>query len=146
MDGRQAPAIAADRFASWYNDRDDREGNMRAAFNSTCDVMTGPAGVPPNTVVATNVPCRIVSDALIVRRSKVMSRETAHVTMDAHEPTGMMLGMGATDYSGDTDTHDLLAIPSGAAFDWHVVWVEVITPNVGSIYFRVYVAPLIPWP
>jgi len=112
---------------------------MRAVYDTTCDIINGPGTASPGTVRHANVPCRLVVETIILPREKWVMFRTHYVTMDEFDCHAEIITTTGVIYEIITKNCDRLAIPSGAASGYTVLWTEAITPTHGTPYLRVNV-------
>lgn len=113
---------------------------MRAIYNTTCDIIDGPGTASPGTVRHAAVPCRLVVETIIKPFEKWLRARTHYVTLDeANILGGFVEATSPTTFTVDTDDADRLAIPSGAAAGYTVIFTEVITPLIDPVYRRAHV-------
>lgn len=115
---------------------------MRAPFDTTCDITSGPDWTPANTMYAVNVPCRLVLDDQIVQHFKYIDRQTHYMTLDQLLPTGRTIVHGPPNWTIDAGFGDRVSIPSGTAPAWGILWIETITPTTGTPYHRCHLVAL----
>jgi len=115
---------------------------MRAPFDTKCDLKTGPGAAVPNHVYAIKVPCRLVLDNLGDEVGKFLGSQSHYLTIDAVQPSGALFTVAVGGYDVDCTAADRVAIPNGAAFAWGVLWTELVTPDVGTPYWRVHLTPI----
>jgi len=113
---------------------------MRAQYDTTCDIIDGPAGTFPGVVRHANVPCRLVIEGQIIPVDKWLKTRTHHVTLDeADIHGGQVNAITPVLFHVTTDNADRLAIPSGAAAGYTVIFTEVVTPLIDPVYRRAHV-------
>lgn len=111
----------------------------RAPYNTTCDIIDGPGTATPGNVRHANVPCRYVEDDRVVQREKWLDFDAAYITMDESDVHAVFSFTVPPDYEILTEECDRIAIPSGAAAGYTVLWTEEVFPDVGASYFRAHV-------
>jgi len=115
---------------------------MRGPFNTTCDVWSGPTAVPPNFLKAANIPCRLVVENLEHPIPKFLLKRTHYLTIDAFMPLGAAIQDPGIGFTIDCRLADRIAVPTGVAVNYGVLFVELVTPNVGTNYYRVHLVAL----
>lgn len=113
---------------------------MRAPYDTTCDIIDGPGTATPGNVRHANVPCRVVGDSIVFQREKWLDLDVAYVTMDEADVHANIIASG-TDWLIQTNHCDRLAIPSGAAAGFTVLWTESVSLALGVVYYRAHVKP-----
>jgi len=113
----------------------------RAAYNTTCDIINGPGTASPGTIRHANVPCRFVSDSIIFQREKWLDQDVAYVTMDESDIGAYYEFNPIPDYTIKPKLCDRLAIPSGVAANFTVLWTEKVFPAFVAPYYRAHVVP-----
>jgi hypothetical protein len=112
---------------------------MRAAYDTSCDIVDGPGTLSPGTVRHAGVPCRLVSDLQVFQREKWLDQDVAYVTMDESDVHAVIEFSAPPDYTIKTELCDRLAIPSGAAPGYTVLWTERVSPANQPTYYRAHV-------
>jgi len=104
----------------------------RAAFNTTCDLFQGPGAAAPGQFIGT-FDCRLVlADAIFLVGADAPLR-VAWMTIEAAIPTG---SFSAPILSADSALADRVAIPSGTAPQWWVLFTESVLWQTQPIYWR----------
>lgn len=117
---------------------------MRAVLDTTCDIIDGPSGANPGVVRHANVPCRIVPQVQILPVPKFLNLRTHWINMDEMDCIGAAIAAGGGPlFSVNLDFGDRIAIPSGAAADYVVLWTEDVTPFGEPTYRRANVTDLL---
>jgi len=108
---------------------------VRAEFNTTCEIFTGPSAVPPNTPVAFDVPCRLVPDPLFKDTAPPLSNALSYLTLEAFNPSGPSItDLGDGVYLYDYDKANRLIIASLPDVTWRVLRVELCTGSPTAYY------------
>jgi len=85
------------------------------------------------------VQCRLVSDTIVFQREKWLDQDAAYVTMDEADVHASIIAAAPPDFTIVADDCDRLAIPSGAAAGYTVLWTEQVSPPGGAVYYRAHV-------
>lgn len=110
----------------------------RAPFDTTADIFRGLTY--GNTFLAT-VDCHLVHEFYDPPQNLPEFWRTHYATMDAYLPLGPQGSLLYPILTLDMDSADVLAIPSGAAINWVVLWTEIITYSTFPVYYRVHLGP-----
>ncbi len=111
---------------------------MRADYNQTCDVITGPSSPIPGVVIF-SCPCRFVAETKEIPLTDPLSDRVAYVTMDGGIPSGPDVIGGPVSYTSDFGFANLIAVPSGNVPVYQVLFVEVVVNIPGPFYARAHV-------
>lgn len=111
---------------------------MRGSFNSTVDVVKGPGSAFPGLFVGT-YDCRLVVEDAISTVGVNPPVIPAYMTIAEYQPTGAWT---APYFGMDARKSDQLAIPSGAAYTWWVLYTDLIVWFELTPYFRSYLVQL----
>lgn len=121
---------------------------MRAPFNTTCDIVSGPYSVLPGTVRVGGLPCRFILQNQISNvppSHKPWQDVFAYVTMETDFPaTFASVNLGGGRYDVKFAGMEALVIPSGGAITYYPVLVEEVLPASGLLYYRCHVRAAIP--
>jgi len=101
--------------------------------------VDGPGTASPGTVRHAGVPCRLVSDTAVFQREKWLDQDVAYVTMDESDVHAFIEAVPVPDFTIVTKKCDRLAIPSGAAPGYTVLWTESVTMPGHATYYRAHV-------
>lgn len=112
---------------------------MRADYDTTCDVIDGPGTATPGNVRHAGVQCRLVDDSIVFQREKWLDQDVAYVTMDESDVHAVLVSAGGPDFVTVDAECDRLAIPSGAAAGYTVLWTESVSPDGAAVYYRAHV-------
>lgn len=110
---------------------------MKAPFNDTCTVRTGPNSAPPNALLFITG-CRLVLATKTVVNGTVYAGCNHYVTYQGAIVNAGNKVVGPTGFTVNTKTADRFAFAShpGIAF---VVWFcETVTPFAGGTYRKAY--------
>jgi hypothetical protein len=110
---------------------------MRAAFNRTMDVTTGPLGTPPNFYLG-RFPCRYVRIRRIVPQDLFTMLLAGYVTYDATLLTAAAAGGTVVHQSYDFDFADRVDLQELPGFARLVYMTELVTPRAGAPYYRAW--------
>jgi len=110
----------------------------RGAFNTTCDVYSGPGATPPNTFKG-SFPCRLVlADAIYLENVSAPTR-SGWVTLEGLIPQGPWTSPGV---SFDPRLSDWIAVPAGSIPRFWNIYTDSVLWETQAIYYRANVAPL----
>ena len=112
---------------------------MKAPYDTTCDIIDGPGSLTPGNIRHANVPCRLVGDLIVHQREKWLDQDIAYVTMDEADVHAAIGAVTADLYEVLVPLCDRLAIPSGAAAGYTVLWTERVSPFAQPTYYRAHV-------
>ena len=112
---------------------------MRAPYDTTCDIVDGPGTGSPGAVRHAGVPCRFVDDTRVFQREKWLDLDVAYVTMDESDVHAFFQTTVPPDVETVDAKCDRLAIPSGAAAGYTVLWTERVSNPGHADYYRAHV-------
>jgi hypothetical protein len=112
---------------------------MRASFNTTCDLYGGPGSASPG-IYASNVDCRLVLEDGILTVGTGAPALPFYLTIEAEEPIGAWLTGAA--FGVDPALADQVAVPSGSAPQWWVIYTDQVIWLGQTPYFRSYLVGL----
>lgn len=123
------------------NPQTGKVDDVRAPYNTTANLITGPGMVPPNSVFAT-VPARFVEETDTPILSGIDGKRSAYVTLDGPAPTAPPITTLGQTLSMDFDFGDRIEIPAGSGNLYTIIFVERMNPPFGAAsYYRAHVCP-----
>lgn len=111
---------------------------MRAAFNTTCDLINGPGGPDPGNVRVSGA-CRAVPETHQLPTSLPLSDRVAYITMIFATPLPPLVTPDGDDYVLNMGWADMIAIPSGNIPVYQVLFVELVDTYAFPDYYRAHV-------
>lgn len=111
----------------------------RGSFNTTCDLIKGPGASSPGSVYSTR-DCRLVGEIYQDMSLSPFSLRRYYVTMEGAKPNEAASTNIGEVFSFDFAKADRIALPSGVAANFVVLFVEYVTQGPEPNYYRVSVA------
>ncbi len=112
--------------------------DMRATYDTTCDVITGPSSPSPGVVIF-SCPCRLVFEKKELILTDPLADRIAYITMDGGIPVGPNSIGGPAVYTVDYGYANIVSIPSGNLPVYQVLFTEVVLHIPSPLYYRAHV-------
>lgn len=112
----------------------------RAPFDTTCDLYIGDGTGTPGALYASG-PCRLVPEAAQTILTAVLAGRGAYLTLDFTIPNGPQVTALGGHFDFDFRFSDWVAVPSGAAIAWSVLFVEEVVYLGHPVYYRAHLGP-----
>ena len=111
----------------------------RGGFNTTCDLVYGSGHASPGTVYDSRI-CRLVGEIWQDMSLDPFSLRHYYVTMEGDKPNEAAATFVGHSYTLDFNLADRIAIPSGSAPQYIVLFVEAVKQGPEPDYWRASVA------